>query len=318
MPLKPFGPDAHELALAEHPLRVLVAGQGGAAAAGHLADERHPEDQVGAQRAQEPAGVVVHHHAGHQGVDGQRAGVVGHDQRAALGGDVLDAADLDPEPLLGQRPQRREQELLGDLRVEPELVDLVVAGQPSPQQRQHLGQLRLPLVAPDLAGAVLERRPPGVGGHRTQRTEDPVGGRGSGPRRGRLGQGLGDGLRRLGERLDRHRLGGDLLGDLGRRRTAGARGPGRLGGGCLRAGGTGQAAGGRGRLRLARTPARTAAGPDRDDLGVSHGGSRRLRWRRGSRPAGRAGDRPARPRRARTPATWRASRPRSRRRPRPS
>ena len=57
--LEALGPDADQLAAAEHPLGVLGAGQGGAAAARHRADERHPEDQVGAERAQEPAGLVV-------------------------------------------------------------------------------------------------------------------------------------------------------------------------------------------------------------------------------------------------------------------
>ena len=41
-------------------------------------------------------------------------------------GDVLDAAHLEPEPLLGERLDRGGEDL-GDLRVEAELVDLVVA-----------------------------------------------------------------------------------------------------------------------------------------------------------------------------------------------
>ena len=88
------------------------------------------------------------------------AGVVGDDQRAALGGDVLDAADLDPEPLLGDRPQRGHEEPLGDLLVEAVLVDDVVAGHPAAQERQEPGQLRLPLVAEELLGGVLERGQP--------------------------------------------------------------------------------------------------------------------------------------------------------------
>ena len=151
MPLKPSGQTPTSSPPPQHPLGVLVAGQRGAALAGQLADERHPEDQVGAERPQVPAGVVVDGDHRHQGVDRDRARVVGDDQRAALGGDVLDAADLDPEPLLGDRPQQREHELLGDLVVEAELVDVVVAGQPAAQEGEQLGQLRLPLVAEDLA-----------------------------------------------------------------------------------------------------------------------------------------------------------------------
>ena len=85
--------------------------------------------------------------------------MVGDHQRAALGGEVLDAAHLDPEPLLGERPQRGQQQPLGDLGVEAVLVDLVVAGQPAAQERQELGELRLPVVAEDLRCAPSGGRP---------------------------------------------------------------------------------------------------------------------------------------------------------------
>ena len=210
-PLEALGPDADQVAAAEHPLGVLVAGQGRAAAPGHLAHERHPEDQVGAEQAQEPAGVVVHRDHRHQRVDRDRARVVGHDQRAALVGDVLDAAHLDAEPLLGDRPQQRERELLGDLGVEAELVDLVVAGQPPPEQREQLGQPRLPLLAPDLLGRGPQHREPGVRRDAGERLAVAGGGRGA------------DRLDRC-RRWWRHGLGGDLLDGLGgRRRTPGGR-----------------------------------------------------------------------------------------------
>ena len=61
-----------------------------------------------------------------------RAGVVGDQQRRAVGGQVLRAADLDPEPGLHQRPQQRQEDLGGELGVEAELVDRVVAAQPGP------------------------------------------------------------------------------------------------------------------------------------------------------------------------------------------
>ena len=111
MPLKPSGQTPTSSPPREQPLGVRVAGQGGAGLAGQLADERQLEDQVGAEQPQvRRPGVVVHGDLGHQRVERDRAGVVGHDQRAALGRDVLDAADLDPEPLLGERPQQRQQE----------------------------------------------------------------------------------------------------------------------------------------------------------------------------------------------------------------
>ena len=42
-------------------------------------------------------------------------------------GQVLSAADLDPEPGLHQRPEQRQEDLGGELRVEAELVDGIVA-----------------------------------------------------------------------------------------------------------------------------------------------------------------------------------------------
>ena len=108
---------------------------------------------------QEPAGhgrgsITI----GHQAVDREGAGVVGDHQRAALGGDVLDAAHLDAEPLLRDRAQRGHEEPLGDLLVEAVLVDDVVTGHPAAQEGEEAGQLGLPLVAEQLAGGVLERR----------------------------------------------------------------------------------------------------------------------------------------------------------------
>ena len=99
----------------------------------------------------------------HQAVDRDGAGVVGDDEGAAVGGDVLDAADLDAEPLLGDRAQRGHEEALGDLLVEAVLVDGVVAGDPAAQEGQEAGQLRLPLLAEHLAGGVLEGREPVAG-----------------------------------------------------------------------------------------------------------------------------------------------------------
>ena len=163
--LEALRPDAHELAAREHPLGVLGAGEGGTALAGQRAHDRHLEDEVGAERAQEAAGVVVHRQHGHQAVERDGAGVVGDHQRAALGGDVLQAADLEPEPLLGDRAQRRHEEALGQLAVEAVVVHDVVAVQPATYERHQLGGPALPVVAEDLhgrrPGAPAASRPPG-------------------------------------------------------------------------------------------------------------------------------------------------------------
>ena len=191
---------------------------------------------------------------------GTRAGVVGDDQGAALGRDVLDAAHLDAEPLLRDRAQRGDQEALGDLGVEAVLVDDVVAGDPTAQERQELGEPGLPVVAEDLAGGVWKRG-------------QPVGRPGCRGSLGRAGRRGGRGARLLEldtmsvrRRLDRlvDRLpaarsrAGSTGGLLARRATFLAPGP-------------RQVAGGRGRLLLVRAAAGSAAGADRDDLGVTHG-----------------------------------------------
>ena len=87
----------------------------------------------------------------HQAVERHGAGVVGDHERAALGGDVLQPADLEPEPLLGDRPQRGHEEPLGELAVEAVVVDLVVALEPAAHERHQLGEAALP---------VGRRRPP--------------------------------------------------------------------------------------------------------------------------------------------------------------
>ncbi len=105
--------------------------------------------------------VVEQRDLGHHRVERDGARVVGHDQRAAVGRDVLQAARLDPEVLLVQRPQRRQQHVLGELGVEAELVDLDVAGQPAADERQSGGHLALPLrqlVGPGPAPARAPRR----------------------------------------------------------------------------------------------------------------------------------------------------------------
>ena len=220
--------------------------------------------------------MVVDRDHRHQAVERERAGVVGDHQRAALGRDVLGAAHLDAEPLLRDRAQRGQEEPLGDLGVEAVLVDGVVAGQPAAQEGQEPGELRLPLVAEDLAGGVLEGRQPVAGRDPGERTASAVvaaarraraarAGRARASVAGRSAAGSGRGPRRPG------------VPGLRRRRAcsrrAGARPGGRAGREAARRPTDGCRAG---------AAARAAAGADRDDLGVTHG-----RLRSGSgRPGG--------------------------------
>ena len=74
--------------------------------------------------------LVVHGHRQHQPVERQHAGVVGDHQRRAVVRQVLDPADLDPEPGSEEQPQQRPHDRVVEVRVEAELVDAVVAGEP--------------------------------------------------------------------------------------------------------------------------------------------------------------------------------------------
>ena len=138
--------DADELALGEQPLGVLVAGQRRAELAGQGPDERDVEDQVGAEQPQPPVRrvLVVQRHRRHQRVDRDGAGVVGDHQPAAGARHVLQAEGLDPEPLLVERPQDRQQEVVGQVGVEAELVGLVLPGDAAAQEVHGVGELVLP------------------------------------------------------------------------------------------------------------------------------------------------------------------------------
>ena len=94
--------------------------------------------------------LVVHGDLGHQRVERDRAGVIGDDQCRACGWDVLDPANLDPEPRPIQRAQQGKQDSVGELLVEPELVDLVVPGQPATQEIQRLLDLFVTVVSDDV------------------------------------------------------------------------------------------------------------------------------------------------------------------------
>ena len=68
--------------------------------------------------------------------DRHGARVVGHQQRATLVRDVLQAAGLDAEPLLVQRPQRREQDAVGQFGVESGVIDLILPRHAATQERE--------------------------------------------------------------------------------------------------------------------------------------------------------------------------------------
>ena len=252
-PLESLRPDADEVTPRQHPLGVLDAGEGRAALAGQRADDRHLEHQVGAQRAQGPVGVVVHREHRHQAVERHRPGVVGHDERAALGRDVVQAAHLEPEPLLRDRAQRGHEEALGQLTVEAVVVDLVVALEPTARERHQLGEAPLPVVTEDVLRRALRGGEPVADGDAGLRLGDPL-------RAGRRRCGRGDG--RLGGRR------GLASGGRARRRLAGGRRS-ALAGSLPRR--RCQVARGRRRTGLARAAAGPAAGPDRDDDGVLAG-----------------------------------------------
>ena len=300
-PLEALRPDADQLAAAQHPLGVLAAGQGGATLAGQRA--RPPASgRPGRRRAaaaHRPAWswittIVI------SPSTGTRAGVVGDDQGATLGRDVLDAADLDPEPLLRDRPQRGDEEALGDLGVEAVLVDVVVAAHPAAQERQEARELRLPLVAEQLAGRRAGTRPashrrgcrPTARGPR--RTPEPAARRR--PCRPWRSSRLPRWHRLLPARWPARRRG-----------TAGGA-PSRTRSWRCRRRRLREA---ERRLAAALAAARAAAGPDRDDLGVTHGG---LPAPERARRRGAAG-RPARSAPARSGRRWASAPRRSRRTP---
>jgi len=159
--LEPLGEHPHHLARVEQPLRVRVAGQGRAALAGELGEHRDPEHQVRPEQTHVPVGrgLVVHRHREHQGVDRNRAGVVGDEQRRAVGGQVMRPDHLDPEIVPVEQAQQRVEDGIGQLGVEAELVHLVAPGQPATQEREQVGDPLLPVVG--LRGVVHPRRLPG-------------------------------------------------------------------------------------------------------------------------------------------------------------
>jgi len=71
--------------------------------------------------------------------------MVGDHQRTACGGQVTDTGRLDAEPISVQRPQQRQQDVIGKIRVEAEFVDGVVPAQAPACECQQIGQVAVPL-----------------------------------------------------------------------------------------------------------------------------------------------------------------------------
>ena len=92
-----------------------------------------------------------------QAVDRHRPGVVGHDQRAALSRDVFRTEHFDSEVLLRDRPDRRQDQLLGQLRVEAKLVHGVITGQTAAYESEELGRTTLPVGSEHLLGSSHKR-----------------------------------------------------------------------------------------------------------------------------------------------------------------
>ena len=146
--LAALGEDEHELALVvEEP--VDVAGMGGDAAdlrqqrrEARVALEEVLDGHVERPRVRV---LVADRLADDRRVRRQRAGVVGDEQGAALGGDVLDPLDLGPEPVaVEELDQRGVEDPLDPLRAAP-VVERAI-GLDRGQQRPHplaLGDLEL-------------------------------------------------------------------------------------------------------------------------------------------------------------------------------
>src|SRR5829696_2610143 len=73
------------------------------------------------------ADLVIDHRVQDHPVDRQCAGMVGNQQRRAVGWKVLRPSDLDSEPGVSKPPQQWQKDLGGELGVESEFIDCVVA-----------------------------------------------------------------------------------------------------------------------------------------------------------------------------------------------
>jgi hypothetical protein len=114
----------------EQSQRVLAAGQRVPGLAGDGSDERHPERQIRRQEADVPprrVGIQQTELEDHR-VQRNRPRVVAREQHGPVVGHVLEAAPVHPEVAAVQRPDQRREHPFGQLRVEAERVDVVLAG----------------------------------------------------------------------------------------------------------------------------------------------------------------------------------------------
>jgi hypothetical protein len=62
----------------------------------------------------------------HKGIQGNRPGVIGDDQRATLRGHLLRSAHHYAEPPFVERAKRREEHVVGEVGIETEVIDRVI------------------------------------------------------------------------------------------------------------------------------------------------------------------------------------------------
>ena len=67
----------------------------------------------------------------HQGIQGNRPGVIGDDQRATVRRHLLRSAHLYAEPSFVERAQRREEHVVGEVGIESEVIDRVITREAS-------------------------------------------------------------------------------------------------------------------------------------------------------------------------------------------
>ena len=121
--------DADQLAAAQQPLGVRRAGQRRAGLAGQLGQERHPEHQVGAEQAEVARGSAARRGSRAESISASSAIVpewLRDDEAGPIQRHVLGPGHLDPEPVAVERLQQRLEDAVGQLRVEAELVDVVL------------------------------------------------------------------------------------------------------------------------------------------------------------------------------------------------
>ena len=82
--------------------------------------------------------VIVHRQLRHEGIEGDRPRVIGHDQRATLARDVFYPAHLNSEPLFVERSQCGHQDVVGQIRVVTKFVNGVVTGESASKKIQPL------------------------------------------------------------------------------------------------------------------------------------------------------------------------------------